>query len=161
MKRARGPVRRLRRFDSGGEIPPITPGPNAQIYQPKTQNIGSSVMSGIQAGLQLGKAFRDSGSSGKDSGGKGGDGGSSGSGVGSPGVDTATLRQGEQESYKRGGTIRKTYGPKIGKEDGIIAAQKGEYVVRKSAVNKLGKKALDTINKGKLPAKGKGASRGR
>lgn len=50
-----------------------------------------------------------------------------------------------------GGTIRKTSGPPIGRDDGLIPAQKGEYVVRKSAVKKLGTAALDTINKGKLP----------
>lgn len=53
----------------------------------------------------------------------------------------------------RGGKIRRTSGPRIGKDDGLIPAQKGEYVVRKSAVNKLGTKALNTINKGKLPAR--------
>ena len=51
----------------------------------------------------------------------------------------------------KGGPIKKTAGPRIGKDDGLIPAQKGEYVVRRSAVNKLGTKALDTINKGKLP----------
>jgi hypothetical protein len=57
---------------------------------------------------------------------------------------------------RKGGPIRKTYGPKLGKEDGVIAAQRGEYVVRKSAAKKLGKSALDTINRGKLPVR-KGA----
>jgi hypothetical protein len=55
----------------------------------------------------------------------------------------------------KGGMIKRTAGPKIGKDDGLIPAQKGEYVVRKSAVQKLGTKALNTINKGKLPYKAK------
>lgn len=156
MKLARGPIRKLRRFADGGSVrqvdssvPPITPGPNAQIYQPQTQNMGQTVMSGIQTGLKAGQAYKDSTK----------DGGGSKTGVGSPDSNTAGMLSREQESYKRGGPIRKTYGPKIGKEDGIIAAQKGEYVIKKSAVKKLGKKALDTVNRGKIPSKG--VSRGR
>jgi len=48
--------------------------------------------------------------------------------------------------------IRRTHGPPIGKEDGIIAAQKGEFVIKKSSARKLGDKALNHINKhGSLP----------
>jgi hypothetical protein len=67
--------------------------------------------------------------------------------------DTSTDAVG-QGLYSRGGRIRSTSGPKIGKDDGLIPAQKGEYVVRKSAVNKLGSKVLGQINKGHLPRKG-------
>lgn len=130
MKR---PMKKLRRFDQGGSIPPITPGPNAQIYQPKTESMGSQVMSGINTGLKAGQMYRD--------------------------VTRDDNKGDNVEPYKRGGPIKKTYGPRIGKEDGIIAAQKGEYVIKKSAVNKLGKKALDTVNRGKIPSKG--MSRGR
>lgn len=59
---------------------------------------------------------------------------------------------------RKGGPIRKTYGPKLGREDGVIAAQRGEYVIRKSAAQKLGTKMLNKLNKGQLP---KGSSRGR
>ncbi len=52
-----------------------------------------------------------------------------------------------------GGKIKRTAGPPIGKDDGLIPAQKGEYVIRKSAVKKLGTKVLDQVNKGRLPAK--------
>jgi hypothetical protein len=55
----------------------------------------------------------------------------------------------------RGGKIRRTSGPRIGRDDGLIPAQKGEYVVRKSAVKKLGTGVLNTINKGRLPQKAK------
>ena len=58
------------------------------------------------------------------------------------------------EVYNRGGKIRSTSGPKIGKDDGLIPAQRGEYVVRKSAVKKLGPKVMGQINKGHLPRKG-------
>lgn len=53
----------------------------------------------------------------------------------------------------RGGKIKRTAGPRIGKDDGLIPAQRGEYVIRKSAVSKLGTKALNTINKGRIPQK--------
>lgn len=53
----------------------------------------------------------------------------------------------------KGGLIRKVAGPKVGKDDGMIPAKKGEYVVKKAAVAKLGPNALATINKGKIPAK--------
>lgn len=56
------------------------------------------------------------------------------------------------------GKVRHTAGPKVGRDDGLIAAQRGEYVVRKAAVKKLGTKVLDQINRGKLP---RAASHGR
>lgn len=51
----------------------------------------------------------------------------------------------------RGGKIKRTAGPRIGKDDGLIPAQVGEFVVRKSAVKKLGTAALKQVNRGKLP----------
>ena len=51
-----------------------------------------------------------------------------------------------------GGKIKRVAGKPIGKDDGLIPAQRGEYVVRKSAVKKLGTKVLNQVNKGKLPA---------
>jgi hypothetical protein len=71
---------------------------------------------------------------------------------------TSGATGGDTPGAARGGKIRRVAGRPIGKDDGVIPAQKGEYVVRKSAVNKLGTKALNTINKGKLPA-GKGRGR--
>ena len=75
------------------------------------------------------------------------------------GGETGNFDEGDPAGAARGGRIKRTVGPKIGKDDGLIPAQRGEYVVRRSAVKKLGTKALNTINKGKLPAKG--MSRGR
>jgi hypothetical protein len=71
---------------------------------------------------------------------------------GPPSGDNSTVPPDQQTGgLARGGKIRRTSGPRIGKDDGLIPAQKGEYVVRKSAVNKLGTKTLNTINKGRLP----------
>ena len=53
----------------------------------------------------------------------------------------------------RGGKIHRVAGKPIGKDDGLIPAQRGEFVVRKSAVKKLGTGVLNTINRGKLPEK--------
>lgn len=52
----------------------------------------------------------------------------------------------------RGGEIKEVAGKPIGKDDGIIAAQRGEFVVKKSAVKKLGSAVLNEINKGRLPS---------
>lgn len=54
--------------------------------------------------------------------------------------------------YSAGGKITRVAGKHIGKDDGLIAAQKGEYVIRKSAVKKLGTAVLDEVNKGRLPS---------
>lgn len=69
-KRPRG------RFDDGGpvrqvdsSIPPITPGPNPQVYQPQTQSEASQIMGGISTGLKLATALGGSDSS-KRKGGK-------------------------------------------------------------------------------------------
>lgn len=48
----------------------------------------------------------------------------------------------------KGGKITRTAGPKVGKEDGLIAVQKGEYVVRKDATQKYGPAKMAAVNKG-------------
>lgn len=50
----------------------------------------------------------------------------------------------------KGGKIKHTSGPPIGRDDGLIPAQKGEFVVRKAAVKKIGVAALNEVNKGNL-----------
>jgi hypothetical protein len=52
------------------------------------------------------------------------------------------------------GKVRRVAPPPVGKEDGFIPVQRGEYVVRKSAAKKLGTRVLNQVNKGRLP-KGK------
>lgn len=54
----------------------------------------------------------------------------------------------ELGGYSRGGKIKKTIGKKIGKDSGMIPAQRGEYVVRKNAVKKYGAQKLNAVNKG-------------
>jgi hypothetical protein len=56
--------------------------------------------------------------------------------------------------YYMGGLIDRVAGPNPkGPDEGQINVQKGEYVVKKSSVNKYGKGLLDMINDGKIPAK--------
>jgi hypothetical protein len=126
------PARTPRRYQSGGQVDPN--------YMSRLVNQGFDTTRGVigmaNAMNSLMKGSKGDASPGPNDGLTGGEG---------PGNPTAGAR--------KGGPIKKTYGPKIGREDGIIAAQKGEYVVRKSAVKKLGKHVLDTVNKGKIPAR--------
>ena len=69
-----------------------------------------------------------------------------------PSSDPASGDPTQQGLYSRGGKIKHTAGKPIGRDDGLIPAQRGEFVVRKSAVNKLGTKVLNQVNKGKLPS---------
>lgn len=56
--------------------------------------------------------------------------------------------------YAKGGMVNSLIGPNpTGPDDGMAALDRGEYVVKKSAVDKYGKGLLDMINEGKIPAK--------
>lgn len=57
----------------------------------------------------------------------------------------------------RGGKITRVAGPKRGKEDGTIAVQRGEFVVRKAATKQYGDKKMAAVNRGtaKVTTKGK------
>jgi len=119
--------------------------------QISSDSIGKGIMAGAQVGADLAKAYKDAEKKAEKKPGSGLDKNDKNPEWTKPDDPLPGL-------YARGGKIRRTSGPKVGKDDGLIAAQKGEFVVRKSAVNKLGTKALNTINRGKLPTtKGKGA----
>lgn len=87
----------------------------------------------------------DDGVGGGDAGAGGGFSGMSNSGEGGPdGIG----------GWAMGGLIDRVGGPNPpGKDDGLGMLQLGEYVVKKSAVDKYGKGLLDMINAGKVPAK--------
>ena len=56
--------------------------------------------------------------------------------------------------YNRGGIVNGLFGPNPpGPDDGAGMLDRGEYVIKKSAVDKYGKGLLDMINEGKVPAK--------
>jgi hypothetical protein len=84
------------------------------------------------------------GSAGSDGSGDGGGMGNSGEGGGAPG----------EGGWAKGGLIDKLTGPDpAGPDEGYGKLQVGEYVIKKSSVNKYGKGLLDMINEGKIPAK--------
>jgi hypothetical protein len=84
------------------------------------------------------------GDSGGDGGGIGGDSGGTGAGAG---TGNAMAKGG----YVHGGLM---FGPNPkGPDDGAVNLDLGEYVIKKSSVNKYGRGLLDMINEGKVPAK--------
>ena len=80
----------------------------------------------------------------------GGDGG----GYGGYGGDSARSDSFGGGEYNMGGLVDRVGGPNpAGPDDGAGMLQLGEYVIKKSAVNKYGTGLLDMINAGKIPAK--------
>jgi hypothetical protein len=61
---------------------------------------------------------------------------------------------GASATYAQGGMVNSLLGPNPnGPDDGMAALDRGEYVIKKAAVDKYGKGLLDMINEGKVPAK--------
>jgi hypothetical protein len=50
--------------------------------------------------------------------------------------------------FKKGGAVRKVTGKPIGRDDGLIAAQRGEYVVKRASVQKYGEPKMAAVNAG-------------
>ena len=88
--------------------------------------------------------YYSAGDSGGDGG--GGDGGGGGTGAGA-GTGNAMAKGG----YVHGGLMFGANPP--GPDDGAVNLDLGEYVIKKSSVNKYGRGLLDMINEGKVPAK--------
>jgi hypothetical protein len=56
--------------------------------------------------------------------------------------------------FAKGGLITDVFGPDpAGPDEGQVNMMRGEYVIKKSAVDKYGKGLLDMINEGKVPVK--------
>jgi hypothetical protein len=56
--------------------------------------------------------------------------------------------------YAKGGMVNSLSGSNpVGPDDGMAALELGEYVIKKSSVDKYGKGLLDMINEGKVPVK--------
>ena len=61
---------------------------------------------------------------------------------------------GDGGGYAKGGIVNRLTGPNPpGPDDGMASLDMGEYVIKKSSVNKYGRGLLDMINEGKVPAK--------
>jgi len=83
-----------------------------------------------------------------DAGGPGGDSGGDGGGSPTGGGGGGAMAKG---GYVHGGLM---FGPNPkGPDDGAVNLDIGEYVIKKSSVDKYGKGLLDMINEGKVPAK--------
>jgi hypothetical protein len=54
----------------------------------------------------------------------------------------------EKGGYQQGGKIKHTSGKPVGKDDGMIPAKRGEYVVKKSSTAKYGPAKMAAVNKG-------------
>jgi len=66
----------------------------------------------------------------------------------------ATPATAETATYAKGGMVDSLLGPNPnGPDDGMAALDRGEYVIKKSSVDKYGKGLLDMINEGKVPVK--------
>jgi hypothetical protein len=122
--------------------------------------ISNQPMGGYDPGMyererQLNIALRDAGVNPYggmlDMSGMGGDASSSGS-TGSDGSAGAAVSG--EPGWAKGGIVDRVAGPNPpGPDDGYGKLKVGEYVVKKSSVNKYGKGLLDQINDGKIPAK--------
>jgi hypothetical protein len=65
-----------------------------------------------------------------------------------------TQSSGESYANFNGGLVSNVFGPDpAGPDEGAGYLQRGEYVIKKSAVKKYGQGLLDMINDGKIPAK--------
>ena len=121
---------------------PISLGPRASVTD--------ATFNPTQAGIDY------AGASGKSSWGKSGNadqdiGGLSGNGLGAPGVEGGDLGQ----FLAKGGMVNmkpQMHNPP-GPDDGYAALDNGEYVIKKSAVQKYGANIFEQINAGKIPAK--------
>jgi hypothetical protein len=81
----------------------------------------------------------------------GGDGGTGGDSGGGTGAGAGTGNAMAKGGYVHGGLM---FGPNPpGPDDGAVNLDLGEYVIKKSSVNKYGRGLLDMINEGKVPAK--------
>ena len=87
--------------------------------------------------------------------GMGGDSGDAADGgVGFGGDGSAGASVSGTPGYARGGLVDRVAGPNpAGPDDGAGMLDIGEYVIKKSSVNKYGKGLLDMLNDGKIPAK--------
>ena len=73
---------------------------------------------------------------------------------GSTGATPGETGESVSGTYAQGGMVNGLFGPNPpGPDDGAGMLDRGEYVIKKSAVDKYGKGLLDMINEGKVPVK--------
>jgi hypothetical protein len=75
-------------------------------------------------------------------------------GTGQAATDQQLRENVDQAKLYKGGKVKGLLGPDPGgPDDGYAALQKGEYVIRKKAVNKYGEDFLEALNESRLPKK--------
>jgi hypothetical protein len=95
-----------------------------------------------------------SGSGAPGTGGDNADGSPDGGGNAGIGNDGSPDGGGNSGNRAMGGLITRVFGPDpAGPDEGQVNMMRGEYVIKKSSVNKYGRGLLDMINEGKVPAK--------
>lgn len=62
-----------------------------------------------------------------------------------------------EQGLSRGGKVKSVSGKPVGKDDGMIPAKRGEYVIKKTSTAKYGPAKMAAVNKGtaKVTTKGK------
>lgn len=60
----------------------------------------------------------------------------------------ATTGDDKPQGAAKGGKITRVAGKPVGKEDGLIAAQKGEFVIKRASVRKYGDEKMAAVNRG-------------
>ena len=107
----------------------------------------------LMMNASAGGADGNGGSAGVAPGGDNADGSPDGGGNAGIGGD-GSPDGGGNSGFSQGGMVRSLLGPDPkGPDDGLGYLDKGEYVIKRSAVNKYGRGLLDMINEGKVPAK--------
>jgi len=115
----------------------------AAVNAANTAAATAAAAAAANAGIDLSGGGGDGGG---DGGGEGDGGGGGGTGAGA-GTGNAMAKGG----YVHGGLIFGANPP--GPDDGAVNLDIGEYVIKKSSVNKYGRGLLDMINEGKVSAK--------
>jgi len=119
-------------------------------YNPGVYNVLLGEKVDPTTGLVVPNEGGAGGASGGDEGSPGGQGGDA---AGNTGGGPGTGAPGDA-AFAHGGLVTAMFGPDPdGPDEGQINIQRGEYVIKKSAVKKYGKGLLDMINDGKVPAK--------
>lgn len=133
----------LANISMGGYTPSLYDVLLRDVVQPESGGGTGTGGGGAEPGTGPGGGGDAGGDGGGDGG--GGDGGMSNSGEGG---------EGSPGGWAKGGLVDYVTGPNPpGPDDGVGMLQVGEYVIKKSSVDKYGKGLLDMINEGKIPAK--------
>jgi hypothetical protein len=122
-------------------------------YNPGVYNVLLNETVDPVTGAVIDNGSGNTGAGGASGGDEGSPGGQGGDAAGNTGGGPGTGAPGDA-AFAHGGLVTAMFGPDPdGPDEGQINIQRGEYVIKKSAVKKYGQGLLDMINDGKVPAK--------